>query len=537
MRKIITSIVCLLLAAVLISLGGYFLTERNKAPAASDDYENFQFVVEENPVEVEEITYIYTDIVYTEEGFVQEPSEVITQICTGEDMLVIADHPDLKYTLMCDIDMNGIDWVPVPLTGSFDGQGHTIYNLSVSEVSSDGATTKRSGGRACADTRFAGLFSRLDNAEVTNLNLTGAYIKVESEQGCYAGTIAGYADNAVITNCVVESHMDLTVYGSNNGAGGILGYGSAIITDCTVDTEIIYSDMHSPDQSDNSIGGLMGDGYALITNCVVDADLYATANAYLYCGGVVGQYTAKDLKLEEETPNITGGSATGNIFYGCRSARARINCDEIYGYLAGFRPNKINKKNFTSKITTLTGVTENMIPECANPELVETLVKPTCHDLGCVIHTCKNCGYSYTDNYVIPSHVPGEPEYIEYPEPGVPGEAECYCEECEELLFTAVVETTEPPPHLSLSYVVMDVEYGSTAVLDASNARGPLTWTSDNPEVVSVDDTGRVTAMNLGSTAVTCTDGETTVKCKINVRYSSEQSFLRKYCFGWVWME
>lgn len=536
MRKVITSILCLLLAAVLISLGGYFLTSRSSTQPEAESFEDFQFVVAESSAGEDEITYTYTDIEYTEDGFVPSASEVITQICRGEDMLVIAQHPELKYTLMNDIDMSGIDWVPVPLTGSFDGQGHAIYNLTVSRCSTEGKTTFTSGIRPCEDTRFAGLFSTLDNAEVSNLKLVGAYINIEAEQSCYAGTIAGYANNALISGCSIDSHIQLYAYGANNGIGGVLGYGSAKISGCTVNSELLYSDMHSPDQADGSVGGILGDGYALITGCAADADIYATANMYLYCGGIVGQLSTKDLTCDD-TAGISSCATSGEISFGFRNASSRPYTSAVFGYVSGVRLSGLADKDYVSKISNLSPVTGNIVPECDNPDCIETVSQPNCKDLGYTVHTCKNCGYSYTDSYVFPFHTEMEPKFIEAPKPGVPGTAEVYCEECGKLLYTATVETSELPPPLSLSYVVLDIEYGSSAVIDASNPRGELSWSSDNPDIASVDENGRVNGLRLGSTAITCTDGETTVNCKVNVSYSSEQLFYRKFLFGWLWMD
>ena len=536
MRRFFSTVLYLLLAAVLVSLGGYFLTSRNAAPAAASSG-GFQFVADEEPEEPEEIVYTYTDIEYTPDGVVPVATEVIGEICFGEDMLAIADHPEFRYRLMNDIDMSGIDWVPVPLTGSFDGQGFTIYNLTVNEVSSEGLSTLTSGRRQCGDTRFAGLFSVLDNAEVTNLNLVGANIKVEAEQSCYAGTIAGYSDNSVISNCTVDSRIDLFAFGSNNGAGGVLGYGSARISSCKVKTEIVYSDMHTPDYADGSVGGLLADGYADITSCTVNADIYATGNMYLYCGAMAGQFSKKDFNLDYD-PEILSSSASGNINYALRSNRSRVYCGKTTGYLTGLRLNKLQDKDYVSKITTLTGFSGNLSPECENPEIVDTVVESGCKILGYTAHACKNCGYSYNDSYVIPHHTILEPVFLELPKPGEPGLCECYCDVCGKLMFTAAVETNEPPPSLSLSYAVLDMEYGKTAVIDARNAHSSdLVWTSENPEIASVDSSGRVSGLKLGTTSITCSDGDTTVNCRVNVTYSSEQSFIRKFLFGWAWMK
>ena len=40
-----------------------------------------------------------------------------------------------NYKLMTDVDMTGIEWTPWDFSGTFDGNGHSILNLSVKTVS------------------------------------------------------------------------------------------------------------------------------------------------------------------------------------------------------------------------------------------------------------------------------------------------------------------------------------------------------------------------------------------------------------------
>ena len=54
-------------------------------------------------------------------------------------------------------------------SGSLDGAGHTIYNLKVTQVGADSANTL-DGNSKVYDTVFAGFFSTLTNAAVSNIN-------------------------------------------------------------------------------------------------------------------------------------------------------------------------------------------------------------------------------------------------------------------------------------------------------------------------------------------------------------------------------
>lgn len=131
--------------------------------------------------------------------------------------------------LTADIDLAGKLWIPVGQTqvssfqGTFDGQGHTIKNMTVNY-------TGTNSNYAC------GLFGWIElhngapiviqNVKFDNANVTG--IK-------YTGVVAGYANGASgaeIKNCVVTNS---TVTSNSKNAGGIIGYmGKGVLTGNTV---------------------------------------------------------------------------------------------------------------------------------------------------------------------------------------------------------------------------------------------------------------------------------------------------------------
>jgi len=117
------------------------------------------------------------------------------------------------FILNNDLDLKGFEnWTPIGATGkflgTFDGQEHTISNLTV-EVS----------GKASA-----GLFANCRN--VKNVNMSNVKIKGQYK----AGAITGDALCAKIENCHVDGlEMVVTPYMENdaNNVGGIAGYLSA----------------------------------------------------------------------------------------------------------------------------------------------------------------------------------------------------------------------------------------------------------------------------------------------------------------------
>ena len=63
-----------------------------------------------------------------------QPAEDMIQIYTVEDLLAIAENPTGNYILMDDLDMTGVEWVPMDFAGTLDGNGHAILNLTVTQV-------------------------------------------------------------------------------------------------------------------------------------------------------------------------------------------------------------------------------------------------------------------------------------------------------------------------------------------------------------------------------------------------------------------
>ena len=126
--------------------------------------------------------------------------------------------------LTANIDLNNEPWTPIgpdrdsAYTGTFDGQGHTVRNLSV--------TVNVQPGRA-------GLFGCVKDGTIRKLTVAGS-VSCTVNQG-WCGGIAGYAMDETIENCASLCTVSCT--GIDARVGGIVGlvdYNSRtlIIRDC-----------------------------------------------------------------------------------------------------------------------------------------------------------------------------------------------------------------------------------------------------------------------------------------------------------------
>jgi predicted secreted protein len=172
-----------------------------------------------------------------------------------------------------DVDPNDPAFQGTPFTGRFDGNGHTVWNLTI-----DGAA-------------YLGLFGRLDStAEVANLELSNVSIGGTD----YVGGLVGFNYGRITASRVVGA-----VSGSNR-IGGITGRNwgsiSASSTSGTVSGvhdvgglvaanygEILTSYCHAAVSGNRNVGGLVGKNYGSIATTYSTGTVTANTNA----GGLV----------------------------------------------------------------------------------------------------------------------------------------------------------------------------------------------------------------------------------------------------------
>ena len=151
-----------------------------------------------------------------------------------------------NYKLMTDVDMTGIEWTPWDFSGTFDGNGHSILNLSVKTVSKHTMMTY-DGNRKEYETYGAGFFGVLKDSKVTGLNIYGARVEVTSTESCFAAPVAGLADNSDISDCIIkDTYVSLTDSAKMWGTGGIAGFGSGNLDNITTDVTLVCVDTDRP---------------------------------------------------------------------------------------------------------------------------------------------------------------------------------------------------------------------------------------------------------------------------------------------------
>lgn len=184
--------------------------------------------------------------------------------------------------LDCDVDLGGYTWTPITnrnvddgyfFKGTFDGQGHTIYNLNCSGKNNS----------------YDSLFGYVQGGVIQNLSVVDANLYAD-DNSMHLGIIAALVENGKIINCYTSGTVE-SVNGWRN-VGGISGscmHGTQIIG-CGSDAKIISRNSEYSD----SVGGLVGEWMnagepSVISNCwfngsIVSEDPESTVGGLLAIG-------------------------------------------------------------------------------------------------------------------------------------------------------------------------------------------------------------------------------------------------------------
>ncbi len=372
------------------------------------------------------------------------------QIHTVEDLLKMTDDPAGNYILMADLDMTGVDWVPADLVGgSFDGNGHTILNLTVNTVGNT-SDISYDGNRKTYETRFAGFFGILRNASVSNLTLLNIRATVICEEPCFLGSIAGGMYDSRITDCRVSGILELNAHDRMFGVGGIAGYGSGQMENCQSDMTLICVDTGVDTLDEQFMGGAFATGFIDVVDCAIGIDGYVSEYGYVHNGGMIGMVMQYPLG-DGRRGLLTGNAVTGKItFFECNKDR-RAYCDAYVGEtLASSYSRKNNSADF--KRDERKDYSAILRPEmCESPVYTENPVASGCDSFGYTEYTCQGCGYTHRDHYTLPSHTVTEWVLTKAPTEEETGISTGSCDGCgmeftrEEEKLAPTEPATEPP--------------------------------------------------------------------------------------------
>ena len=323
-------------------------------------------------------------------------------IHTAEELLAVKDNPGADYILMADLDMKGITWNSPDFSGTFDGNGHSILNLTISQPGME-KNKSWDGNKNGYDTDFFGMFATLQGAQVKNLTLLNVRAQIDWDAPVFLGAIAGYAQDSRIENCSVSGILELRAHDRIFGIGGLVGYGSGRVDKCKVDVTLINTDTGVDTKDEQYLGGIYAAGFMDVYDCQVVLAGFISDHGYVHSGGIVGIYAEYPLG-EGKKGYIKRNQVSGKITFFEDNNKRRAYCEPYVGEALVNRwyPDG-NTQDFTRDERKEYDV--ELRPEmCPEPLYTVEIIEPDCDALGYTRLTCRSCGYSYIDSYSLPAH-------------------------------------------------------------------------------------------------------------------------------------
>lgn len=218
----------------------------------------------------------------------------------------LTDFAGQTINIDADINLGGRDWAPIGLgskifQGNINGNGHTIYNISITQLNSKSET---------------GIWIKLNNSEIKNITLSG-----ETNVTAYTiGFVAATANNSTFEN--VESNCKITYkrpeVGRNSSTtyelyvGGLVGV-SKVCKYTNISSNCVMDYTFGSSTSDNcyrqvriTAGGIVGDASEdQINRCYA----YNSAKFDIY------GYITTNAYCEQGTGNVNFGGIAGEIFH------------------------------------------------------------------------------------------------------------------------------------------------------------------------------------------------------------------------------
>ena len=251
------------------------------------------------------------------------------EIATVEELAAINENLSGHYVLTADIDLAGIVWTPIgayapsgeseeeqeipaadaAFTGTFDGQGHTISNLTINQP----------------EAWAMGLFGCVANAQIDNFTLENASVDAQ----LMGSDVVGYAYCSTVSGVTLKNGRVMAHAGEMSAEGmygGIVGAGmGSMIKDCTAQADILI-----PDGTANA--GIVGGGLEMtsVVGCTATGTVTAGNDCY-GLGGISGCGFAAEQFTDCVTQDVTITAGDNCFWIGGITGYAGGYPDESFG--------------------------------------------------------------------------------------------------------------------------------------------------------------------------------------------------------------
>jgi hypothetical protein len=231
-------------------------------------------------------------------------------------LLAVANDLSGNYTLANNIDITTVTtWVPIgsvstPFTGTFNGNGYTLFGPNVSSS-------------YAAPGYHVGIFG-YSSGNISNLNVAVRSISTSVMGSYYTGLLVGYNNGGAITNCRVSLDYLYSSYTvSNMGPFGVVVgcCNGGSVTDCSGS---IYNQVNSGCLP--IFGGIVGNlsNNGVVTRCISNSKLNFLTPAVSDVGGIVGIVTLGTVSLCCFTGTISNQPAGSSVISNAGGIAGRV---------------------------------------------------------------------------------------------------------------------------------------------------------------------------------------------------------------------
>lgn len=221
-------------------------------------------------------------------------NNAVTNISTCAELQNIRTDLAGNYILVANVSCNGVDFVPIgsantPFTGTLDGAGYNIKDLSI----------KSSGS-------YLGLFAVASIASIKNLTLVNAQIN----GSYYVGALVGHAkQRTTIVNVQVQNGTIMVPANhSSQYVGGMVGL---LDSGSTINNSATSALVQGGGSIDRDMGGLVGS--------INDSNVYtshatgAVQGSGVAMGGLAGSLNGRSESSSRYHSSVKDCSATGAV--------------------------------------------------------------------------------------------------------------------------------------------------------------------------------------------------------------------------------
>ena len=251
------------------------------------------------------------------------------QIATAKQLVAVRNDLAAHYVLNNDIDLSGYSsWNPIgdavySFSGSFDGNGHVIRNMTIEVQTSDS---------------YLGLFGYASGAKLTNVVLEDAAIRGTLSTGNHqVALLVGKTSKTTLSDCTVSGSIQLVANDTSLAIGGIVGQTEgAVIENCVNRAEITLAEESTATYL--YCGGIAGSAWSDISACDNYGKITGVSNASIWVGGIVGDggavghcrnYGKASARSNLETYTVAGIAGRATVY------------DSVnYGSVSGYSPVK-----------------------------------------------------------------------------------------------------------------------------------------------------------------------------------------------------